>query len=212
MTKFEKYTMPLGIVSCVAYLLHTIIGNFLWTDYNPIKDDISSLTATNAPNAGLLRVFTAIYGICAILFVAGLIIKSFREYSKTTRMGYIIMMLMQLVSMFGYSLFPLSGDKSVMNFQNTMHIIVTVIVVFTTISSGFILAIGYLRKEKMIKLGRFILIMSIIITITGATNPIGIGMGLDILGLTERLVIYSLQFLIFTLSFYFTFINSKKIR
>jgi hypothetical protein len=120
------------------------------------------------------------------------------------------MMIMQLISLFGYSLFPLNGDKTIMNFQNMMHIIVTVAVVFTTIASGYILALGYLKQEKMKKLGRFILIMSIIITVTGATNPIGMGMQLNILGLTERSVIYSLQFLMFVISYYYTFNKNEK--
>ncbi|MEQ8197226.1 MAG: hypothetical protein ABRQ27_04375 [Clostridiaceae bacterium] len=51
-----------------------------------------------------------------------------------------------------------------MNFQNMMHIVVTAIVVFTTITSGFVLALGYLKKEKIRSLGKLILIMSTIIT------------------------------------------------
>lgn len=210
MKKFEKITMPLGMVGVVGYMLHTIIGNLLWKEYNPITTDISSLTAVGAPNAVLLTLFTSVYGICTILFVAGLIIKSFRKYHLVTRVGYVVMMVMQIISMVGYSLFPLTGDKTVMNFQNSMHIIVTVAVVFTTIAFGFILAVGYLKQEKIKQLGRFVLVMSIIITITGATNPIGMGMKLNILGLTERLVIYSLQFMMFTLSYYYTFNKDEK--
>ena len=91
-----------------------------------------------------------------------------------------------------------------MNFQNMMHITVTVAVVVTTIVSGFTLAYGYLVQEKMKNLGKFILIMAIIITLCGIISPISIVMGLNILGLTERLVIYSLQTLMFVLSFYYT--------
>lgn len=210
MKKFEKITMPLGMVGVVAYMLHTILGNLLWEEYNPITTDISSLTAVGAPNAVLLKIFTNAYGICSILFVAGLIIKSFRKYHLVTRVGYIVMMIMQIISMVGYSLFPLTGNKKVMNFQNSMHIIVTVAVVFTTIAFGFILAVGYLKQEKIKQLGSFVIIMSIIITIAGATNPIGMAMQLNILGLTERLVIYSLQFMMFTLSYYYTFNRYEK--
>ena len=210
MKKFEKISMPLGMVGVVGYMLHTIIGNLLWKEYNPITTDISSLTAVGAPNAVILGFFTNVYGICTILFVAGLIIKSFRKYHLLTQVGYVVMMVMQIISMVGYSLFPLTGDKTVMNFQNKMHIIVTVAVVFTTIASGFIVAVGYLKQEKMKRLGRFVLIMSIVITLTGATNPIGMGMGLNILGLTERLVIYSLQFMMFMLSYYYTFNKDEK--
>lgn len=85
-----------------------------------------------------------------------------------------------------------------------IHIVVTVVVVLTTIASGFTLAYGYLVQEKMKNIGKFILIMAIIITLCGMMNPISMVMGLNILGLTERLVIYSLQTLIFVLSFYYT--------
>ncbi len=50
-----------------------------------------------------------------------------------------------------------------------MHIAVTVAVV-TTIASVFTLAYEYLVKEKMKNLGKFILIMAIIITLCGMMN------------------------------------------
>ena len=66
MEKLCKCFMPLGMVGVLFYLAHTIIGRVLWTDYNPITTDISSLTADGAPNEQLLRVFTFIYGISMI--------------------------------------------------------------------------------------------------------------------------------------------------
>ncbi|WP_394925874.1 DUF998 domain-containing protein [uncultured Robinsoniella sp.] len=211
MMKIENTLMPLGMVGAVAYLLHTIIGKILWTEYDPITMDISSLTAAGSPNRDLLMVFTTIYGIVTILFTIGMIIKSFRKYHAITRMGWIVLLIMNAVSSFGYNLFPLSGDKTQMSFGNMMHIVVTVIVVLTTISAGYLLAIGYLKKEGMKRLGIFTLIMTIIITITGVTNPIGMANNLNILGLTERAVIYSLQFMMFSFSAYYTFSKNEKI-
>lgn len=207
---FEKLTAPLGMVSVIAYLIHTILGRILWSEYNPITMDISSLTAVGAPNREILMIFTSIYGITSIFFVVGMILKSFYQYKIAVRVGWIILLIMNLTSLVGYSLFPLTGDKTVMNFQNMMHIIVTIIVVFTTILSGYVLAYGYICKEKMKTIGRFTLIMAIIITITGAINPIGMANNLNILGLTERAVIYSLQTLMFVFSAYYTYLNSKK--
>ena len=202
--KLEEFFMPLGMIGVVAYMIHTILGNILWPEYNPITTDISSLTADGAPNSSLLRIFTTIYGICMILFTLGMIVKSLRKYHLATRVGYTILLGMEVISLFGYSALPLVGDKTVMNFQNMMHIAVTVAVVITTISSAFTLAYGYLSQEKMKNLGKFILIMAIIITLCGMMNPISMLMNLNIMGLTERLVIYSLQILIFVLSFYYT--------
>ena len=203
-SKLEEFFMPLGMIGVVAYMIHTILGNILWHEYNPITTDISSLTADGAPNSSLLRIFTTIYGICMILFTLGMIVKSLKKYHLATRVGYTILLGMEVISLFGYSALPLVGDKTVMNFQNMMHIAVTVAVVITTISSAFTLAYGYLSQEKMKNLGKFILIMAIIITLCGMMNPISMLMNLNIMGLTERLVIYSLQILIFVLSFYYT--------
>ena len=202
--KLEEFFMPLGMIGVVAYMIHIILGNILWPEYNPITTDISSLTADGAPNSSLLRIFTTIYGICMILFTLGMIVKSLKKYHLATRVGYTILLGMEVISLFGYSALPLVGDKTVMNFQNMMHIAVTVAVVITTISSAFTLAYGYLSQEKMKNLGKFILIMAIIITLCGMMNPISMSMKLNIMGLTERLVIYSLQILIFVLSFYYT--------
>ena len=210
-SKLEEFFMPLGMIGVVAYMIHIILGNILWHEYNPITTDISSLTADGAPNSSLLRIFTTIYGICMILFTLGMIVKSLKKYHLATRVGYTILLGMEVISLFGYSALPLVGDKTVMNFQNMMHIAVTVAVVITTISSAFTLAYGYLSQEKMKNLGKFILIMAIIITLCGMMNPISMSMKLNIMGLTERLVIYSLQILIFVLSFYYTNMINRKI-
>jgi hypothetical protein len=201
--------MPLGMVGVLFYFAHTILGNILWPEYNPITMDISSLTADGAPNADFLRILSFIYGICMILMVAALIAKAFSEYHGMLKAGFIILMIMELTSMFGYSLFPLTGDKTEMNFQNMMHIIVTVIVVFTTIASSFLIAFGYLKQEKMKHLGRFALVIAVLITVFGMFNPISMGLKLNLLGLTERLVIYNIQLLMFVLSYYYTFMEKK---
>lgn len=200
-----RYFMPLGMIGVLFYFLHTILGNILWKAYNPITMDISSLTADGAVSAQLLRVFTGLYAICMILFSIGMIVIAFKKYHFLVRTGYIVLLVMNLISAFGYRLFPLEGDKTVMTFQNMMHIIVTVIVVFTTIATGFLLAVGYIKQEKLKKLGKGILIFAILITGFGILNPMNMAMGWGILGLTERLVIYTLQISLFILSYLYTF-------
>ena len=64
MKKILKLGFPLGMASVAVYFIHVFVGQALWPEYDPITMDISSLTAEGAPNAGLLRVFTSIYGTC----------------------------------------------------------------------------------------------------------------------------------------------------
>lgn len=209
MRKIDRFLMPLGMIGVLFYFAHTIMGRILWKEYNPITTDISSLTCDSAPNANLLRIFTLIYGICMLSFVIAMIKKSFTQYHSLLKIGYIVLMIMQLTSMFGYTLFPLSGDKTEMSFQNMMHIVVTVIVILTTICSSFFIAFGYLKQEKMKWLGNFTLVMAMLITVFGVFNPISMSLKFNILGLTERLVIYSLQILMFVLSYYYTFRENR---
>lgn len=96
--RFELVAAPFGMAGVVFYLIHTGLGRALWPEYNPVTMDISSLTAQSAPNADLLRVFTTIYGICMLVFVAGMIAKAFRQYNRAVRAGYLILMVMARVA------------------------------------------------------------------------------------------------------------------
>lgn len=87
-----------------------------------------------------------------------------------------------------------------------MHIIVTAVVVLTTIVSSFLIGLGYLKQEKEKNIGTFVLIMAILITVFGSLNSLG--MACHMLGLTERLCIFSLQIMTFGLSL----INTLKIK
>lgn len=208
--KHIKYLLPLGMVSVVAYMTHVLLGQVLWPGYNPVTTDISSLTAVGSPDAALLRVFTTIYGVSFTLFIIGILITAWHQYHKVTTAGYIVFLVMALTSIFGYSLFPLAGDKTEMGFQNMMHIVVTVVVVFTTMASLYLLAYGYRKKEKLRTLGIFSLSAAILITVFGALNPMGMANGWNIHGLTERLVIFTLQAYVFSLSLLYTFGSRKR--
>ena len=202
--KFIKLMFPLGKISVVFYFIHLFLGQYLWKEYNWITTDISSLTADGAPNAELLRIFTLIYGFCFVLFTFGAVIKSFKDYGLILRIGFSIFFLMAITSAVGYNLFPLSADKNLMNFQNKMHLIVTIIVVITTMLSLYLISFGFLKRENTKTIGKITLLAAIIITISGAFNPIVLTKGWDVLGLTERIVIFTLQFYVFYLSFVFS--------
>ncbi|WP_211272913.1 DUF998 domain-containing protein [Methanobrevibacter arboriphilus] len=194
------------MVSVIFYFIHVFLGQALWKEYNPITTDISSLTAVGSPNAELIGIFTLIYGICAVIFAIGIVRESFnKKYSHITKLGFIFLLAMTIISLIGYALFPLSPDKAALNFQNIMHIIITGITVLLTILFLFFIGIGFIKKEKFIKLGKISIITAILIIIFGTLNPISVALDLNILGLTERLVVFTLEIFIFFLSFIYTF-------
>jgi hypothetical protein len=199
-----------GVIGAISYITHVILGGILWKGFNHITQTISELTGSEAPNASFLKIFTNIYGVCMIIFSLSLYFL-FREYKlhKTEKIGAILLITMELTSFIGYSLFPLDTSKSMSGFQNGMHMVVTAIVVVTTISSGFFIAIGLIKNVEYKVIGRFILICSLMITISGALTPIVMANRLGMEGLIERINIFTLQGYIFVLSLCL-FLNRKK--
>jgi len=201
-----KILKSFGMIGVIFYFIHVFLGQFLWKEYNPITTDISSLTAVGAPNAELLGIFTLIFGICLVIFAIAMVIESVNEnYSSITKLGFIFLLAMTIISLIGFALFPLSPDKTTLNFQNTMHIIIAGITALFSVIFLFLLGIGFLKKEKLIRLGEITLIVAILMVIFGVLNPISIALDLNILGLAERGVIFSLEAFIFFLSFVYTF-------
>ena len=201
---FEKFLMPFGMIATVFYLSHVFLGQILWKEYNPITTDISTLTAVGSPNADLLTIFTLIYGLCLIIFSIGMVIKFFKGNNNLIKIGFSFLLIMSIVSLIGFSLFPLSADRTAMNFQNMMHIIFVGITVILTIIYQFLIAFGYL-KSKFKLLGNISLVVAILIVFFGFLSPLSLSLGLNIIGLTQRLVIFTIVIYIFFLSMIYTF-------
>lgn len=201
-----KILQGFGMISVIFYFIHVFLGQALWKSYNPITTDISTLTAIGSPNAEIIGIFTLIYGICAVIFAIGLVIESFnKKYNIITKLGFIFLLAMTIVSFIGYTLFPLNPSQTVSSFQNMMHIIITGMTVLLTILFLFFIGIGFIKKEKFKKLGKISLIVAILVILFGMLNPINLALGLNMLGLTERLVIFTLEIFIFFLSAVYTF-------
>lgn len=203
MKKFERVMIASGMLGVILYVSHTILGQMLWPMYDPITMDISSLTAEGAPHATLLRLMCDVYAWTMFAMVRTLMVQAKREKQNALFMGFSVLMGMQMASYFGYSLFPLEGDKTQMTFQNQMHIVVTIIVVFSTMLAIFLIAYGF-HKSSHVKLRNISFVFAILVTLLGALNPIVMAQGLNVLGLTERLVIFTIMVYLFGLSYNFS--------
>ena len=189
-----------GAVSAVVYAAHVVLGGLLWEGYSHITQTISELTADGAPSAELLRVFTTVYGILALVF-AGCLVFALRGLGakRAAVVGAVLLLVMEFASLVGYGLFPLRGGTE-MDPENMGHLIVTGIVVLCTISSVLIMGIGLVKTPGFKALGVFTLICAAIIIVSGGITPVAIANELPIGGLIERINIFTLQTWIFVLS------------
>ncbi len=189
-----------GFISALVYTAHVVIGGFLWTNYSHLTQTISELTADGAPGASFLRVLTTAYGVLAIVFSVSLFF-FFREkrFGKAAKIGAVLLIVMETVSLIGYGLFPLSEGGTEMDPQNMGHLIVTVIVVLCTITCGFFIGIG-LKKTPLRKTGLFVFVCAVIMVVAGGMTPVSMANNLPIAGLVERINIFTLQIWIAVLS------------
>jgi hypothetical protein len=183
-----------GIIGAAAYAAHVVIGGILWEGYNHITQTISELTGSQAPNADFLLIFTNIYGICMIIFSVNLLLQvRQKKLHKAVWIGALLLTIMEITSYVGYSLFPLDTSGALSGFQNIMHMVVTAIVVICTIGTGFFMGAGMRKSPEYIKLGTFILVCAVIITVFGAMTPAFMANNIPVSGLTERINIFTLQ-------------------
>ena len=179
-----------GILSFIFYLLHDIIGNINYPNYNWLSQAVSDLTATDAPSYIIANSFSTIYGIfnCICCVLVSVLIE--KERSKILKTGIYLFTIMNFVSAIGYSLFPLSSAGYDNSFQSIMHVyVVTILVVLLSIISLILIAIGSLRGKNKHKYLGWIAIISLLLMCIGAVGSNIISK--DYFGLIERFSTYS---------------------
>ena len=187
--KFVKLIPLLGILSVILYFLHVILGEIFYEGYNPLAQAVSDLTASNSPSKNIARVFSTLYGICAVSFSIGFFAYLRNKINKVVTVSSFIFCIMNIVSFFGYTFFPLSESGYAGTFQDKMHMIVTVLVVLLTIVSLVLYTIGFFRKKGHKWLG-IISIITLLILMAGAMliNIIP----KEYFGVAERINVYSI--------------------
>ena len=187
--KVVKFIPFFGIFALIFYFLHVILGEIFYEGYNPLAQAISDLTASNSPSKNIARLFSLLYGICAVTFSIGFFIYLRKKINKAVTVSSLIFCLMNFISFFGYTFFPLSESGYAGTFQDKMHMVVTVFVVLLTIASLVLYSIGFLRVKKHKWLG-VISISTLLILMAGALL-INI-MPKEYFGVAERINVYSI--------------------
>jgi hypothetical protein len=189
-----------GMLAVVIYLLHVLIGGYLWKTYSHLQQPISDLTATGAPNRFLLLLFTNIYGGLALIFAVSFTFFERKDRHKLVFWGGVSFIILHIVSI-SYSFFPQDLPGAETSFDGIMHLAVTVLIVPFTILTPLLIGFG-LKKEKTWKtLGNFSLICGVLIVIFGGMSGFFFAKGLPYFGLVERINIGTLQIWTFVMSY-----------
>jgi hypothetical protein len=208
--RFKKLFFSFGMIGAVAFLLEDFLGISLWKGYNPVTSYVSELFADGAPHIPLTRTLLYINEICLVIFILALLVQSFQHYRICLRIGYICLLVVSSISIVGYGLFPMTLDF-IFNPKNYIHLALTILILAATIFLLFLLAFGYLKQEHESKIGRITLTAATLFLIFNLLHLFSILGGLNILGLMERLTLYTFQTYIFVLSWNYVMNRRLKI-
>ncbi|GBU27596.1 hypothetical protein R84B8_01130 [Treponema sp. R8-4-B8] len=178
-----------GIFSVVFYFLHVILGNIFYEGYNPMAQAVSDLTASNSPSRNIAQVFAFIYGIFSVIFTICLFTYLKNKINKIVTVASCVFCIMNIVSFFGYTFFPLSESGYAGTFQDIIHVVVTILVVLFTVVSLILFGIGFIRTTNYKHLG-IISFITLFLLMAGSML-----MGIlpkGYFGLAERINVYSI--------------------
>lgn len=192
-----------GAAAAIVYTLHVIIGGALWDGYSHVRQTISELTGNGAPDAGMLKIFTVIYSILALIFSVS-VYMLFWKYNvhKWALTGAGLLILMESTALVGYQLFPLEDGGAVLSVNNFMHLAVTAIVALSAISAIFMISFGLMKTQHFRSMGVLSLVSAVILTISGIATPVVLNNEMGIAGLVERMNLFTLQIWFFSLSIF----------
>lgn len=187
-----------GMLAVLMYFTHVIVGNLLYPGYDPLAQAVSDLTASLSPAKNVAGIFSTLYGIFVIVLSLGIMIRFYQKVNVPFSVGTLLLVLMTVISFVGYGLFPLSDAGFNGTFSDSMHMVVTILVVVLTIGTLLAFGIGLAKA----KLSRFWMVTTFVTlglmflgSILTATLPT------SLFGLSERISLYSLQGYFIILSF-----------
>ena len=176
-----------GIIALLSYTSMVVFSPLAYPGYNWLTMTVSDLSAVGAPSQALAERLNALFGPCSVVSIMAVCAGSYGCRSRLLKAGIRFFAAMEWVTVAGYRMFPLAQGQPMSDFQNVMHIIVTVLVVLFSIISLVLIAIGG-RKETMTSLSMWA-IASLAAMMIGA-----IGTGIlpkSVFGLFERFSTFS---------------------
>lgn len=197
---FKSMLLKSGMLSVVFYLLHVLLGGYLWKEYSHLHQPISDLTASGAPNRDLLIKFTGFYGILSLFFAISFTLIKSIHFHRLVFWGGISFILLHAISI-SYGFFPQDLPGTEVTFTGTMHLVVTVLIVPFTILTPILIGLGLRKNMEYRVLGNFSIGCSVLIFILGGLSGLFFAKHLPYFGLMERLNIGTLLVWTFILSY-----------
>jgi len=184
-----------GMLSPIIYTVMWILGGILQSDYNHIRDDISSLFAVNAPNQRLMQSFIIVSSVLLFIFYLGLH-EGLNDGGHIA--GPLLFVISSTLGILVALFFPLDEGGEIITLRGKIHLILV-------IGSGLLTIVGMVAlwfRLQFIEAWSAFAVYSLISAIVSLILVIisGIFINSKYRGLLERFGVTPYQFYYFILS------------
>lgn len=197
----RKFMYYGGILSPIFFVLVDIIGGMITPDYSRIINAVSELTQAGSENIYLLSSLFFISAVMGIGFGIGIVTKFSYSRSKLIFSGGILIIINGIFSGLTGTIFPMDPFNVDITFAGTMHIILTALNALMIMLLIPMMGIGFYRERQWVSFRLYSIITLVIIVIFGGSTPVLMMNDIGLLGLFERIVIYSYLLWFFVLAF-----------
>jgi hypothetical protein len=185
----RKVLLVCGILSSLVYAGMDVVGGTRWQSYSWFSQEFSRLSAVGAPSRPIHLVLSLLYTVLVTAFGLGVWRSAGGKRSLRVVGGALV--VYALVSLVWPQFFPEDLTAPVGAFTNTMHIVLTIVTVFSWI---LILGFGTALFGKRFRLYSIGTLLAVLVfgALTGRQGAaLAAGQPTPWLGLTERINIYS---------------------
>jgi len=155
----------LGVVGFLSYAAAVIFSPLAYPGYDWMSRAVSDLSAVNAPSLGVWTKLNA-FGPCGVACITLVCVYIQGKLNRGLRTGIYLFAIMQWVSSVGYTMFPLTDTEYTeassnvsdamtamfTNYQDAMHMVVTVLVIALSVISLLFILVGGYRKKGYVSL------------------------------------------------------------
>lgn len=197
----RKFMYYGGILSPIFFVLVDIIGGMITPDYSRIINAVSELTQAGSENIYLLSSLFFISAVMGIGFGIGIVTEFSYSRSKLIFSGGILIIINGIFSGLTGTIFPMDPFNVDITFAGTMHIILTALNALMIMLLIPMMGIGFYMERQWVSFRLYSIITLLIIVIFGGSTPVLMMNDIGLLGLFERIVIYSYLLWFFVLAF-----------
>ncbi|HCM87146.1 MULTISPECIES: DUF998 domain-containing protein [Enterococcus] len=178
----------LGVISFLSYTAAVFLSPLAYPGYDWMAQAVSDLSASNAPSRVLWGQLSALYNGCGLVSITLVFIFVQGKLTKLLRSGIYFFTAMNWVSGVGYQMFPLTDSGYAGEFQDQMHVVVTVLVILLSIISLVLIIIGGIREKSFFSLAIWAG-LALVLMIAGA---VGINVvPIEYFGIPERFSVFA---------------------